>query len=133
MGLVQPILWISMYYIRFMNCFFFRSPYACSCSVSSLVLLGASLGIDGGGVSQSMNLIWHNSIKMQVHRIFTPFFFFPPCSSKQLIRGTRLKVVSTSLSMKRRISTARCEVSKRSFTFFPVIYLSSKILLALGQ
>ena len=57
--------------------FFFRSPYACSCSVSSLVLLGASLGIDGGGVSQSMNLIWHNSIKMQVQRIFTPFFFSP--------------------------------------------------------
>jgi len=58
------------------------------CSVSSLVLLGASLGLDGGGVSQSMNLIWHKPVQM----------------------GTKLRVVSTSLSMKGRIRTARCEL-----------------------
>ena len=92
----------------FMNCMLFAHSCACSCSVSSLVLLGASLGLDGGGVSQSMNLVWHNSIKMQVHRVFIkyPFLFV----LKESFRGTRLKVVSTSLSMKNRIRTARCEV-----------------------
>ena len=71
--------------IGFILYFIVRSLCAYSCSVSSLVLLGASLGLDGGGVSQSMNLIWHNSIKMQVHRIFIPFsFLFVSCSSKHL-------------------------------------------------
>ena len=62
MGLVQHILWISMN--LFMN--LEHSLLICtrSCSVSSLVLLGASLGLDGGGVSQSMNLIWHKPVQM---------------------------------------------------------------------
>ena len=65
--------------IYLMNCILFAHPCACSCSVSSLVLLGASLGLDGGGVSQSMNLVWHNSIKMQVLRLFikiSPLLFY---------------------------------------------------------
>ena len=68
----------------------FAHPCACSCSVSSLVLLGAFLGIDGGGVSQSMNLIWHHTIEMQVHLLLV---------LKRSFRGARLKVVSTSLSI----------------------------------
>ena len=69
----------------------FAHLYAfCSCSVSSLVLLGASLGLDGGGVSQSMNLIWHNSIKKQVHRIFTSFSF-PPMLKQAIDYGNEVK------------------------------------------
>ena len=81
MELVQRILWIMTFFVFFCSLI----PCACSCSVSSLVLLGAFLGIDGGGggVSQSMNLIWHNSIKMQVHRILSFFFFFS-CSNDHL-------------------------------------------------
>ena len=63
MGLVQRILWISMLVLWIYDPL---KQNACSCSVSSLVLMGASLGLDGGGVSQSMNLIWHNPIKMRV-------------------------------------------------------------------
>jgi hypothetical protein len=39
------------------------------CSVSALVVLGAAIGIDGTGVSQSMNLIWHQPAKLLVPRI----------------------------------------------------------------
>ena len=72
MGLVQLILWISMFSQVFLIVLLevhLYKPVLCSCSVSSLVLLGASLGIDGGGVSQSMNLIWHNPVKMRVKYI----------------------------------------------------------------
>ncbi|KAF8165862.1 hypothetical protein B0H34DRAFT_254120 [Crassisporium funariophilum] len=62
------------------------------CSVSSLVTLGTFLGIDGTGVSQSMNLIWHSPVRM----------------------GTKLRVVATSMSMKGRVRSARCEVSEVS-------------------
>ncbi|KAF8645322.1 hypothetical protein AX16_007909 [Volvariella volvacea WC 439] len=34
------------------------------CSVSSLIALGSRLGIDATGVSQSMNLQWHNPVKV---------------------------------------------------------------------
>ncbi|KAF8958498.1 hypothetical protein BDZ97DRAFT_1736579 [Flammula alnicola] len=58
------------------------------CSVSSLVVLGTKLGFDGGGFSQSMNLIWHHPVR----------------------RGTKLRVVSTSVSAKGRVRTVRCEL-----------------------
>jgi len=41
------------------------------CSVSALVVLGAAMGVDGTGVSQSMNLIWHQPAKMSV---FFPYY-----------------------------------------------------------
>ncbi|THU91053.1 hypothetical protein K435DRAFT_674919 [Dendrothele bispora CBS 962.96] len=58
------------------------------CSVSALVVLGAALGVDGTGVSQSMNLIWHQPAKI----------------------GTRLRVLSTSIYIEGRIRTSRCEL-----------------------
>ncbi|KIK64613.1 hypothetical protein GYMLUDRAFT_195129 [Collybiopsis luxurians FD-317 M1] len=58
------------------------------CSMSATVVLGAALGIDATGVSQSMNLIWHQPAKM----------------------GTRLRVVSTSVFIEGRIRTARVEI-----------------------
>ncbi|KAK7453558.1 hypothetical protein VKT23_001443 [Stygiomarasmius scandens] len=58
------------------------------CSVSALVVLGAAMGVDGTGVSQSMNLIWHQPAKM----------------------GTKLRVVSTSVYIEGRIRTSRCEL-----------------------
>ncbi|KAJ3511169.1 hypothetical protein NLJ89_g4256 [Agrocybe chaxingu] len=58
------------------------------CSVSSLVVLGRVKGIDGTGVSQSMNLIWHHPVRL----------------------GTKLRIVSTSMSLKGRVRTARCEL-----------------------
>ncbi|KAK0499490.1 hypothetical protein EDD18DRAFT_1069622 [Armillaria luteobubalina] len=58
------------------------------CSVSSLVVLGAAIGADGTGVSQSLNVIWHQPAKM----------------------GTKLRVVSTSVFIHGRIRTARCEL-----------------------
>ncbi|KAK0207081.1 hypothetical protein DFS33DRAFT_1273408 [Desarmillaria ectypa] len=59
-----------------------------TCSVSSLVVLGAAIGADGTGVSQSLNVIWHQPAKM----------------------GTTLRVVSTSVFIHGRIRTARCEL-----------------------
>ena len=38
----------------------------CRCSVSALITLGRTIGVDGTGVSQSMNLIWHRSIPLCV-------------------------------------------------------------------
>ncbi|EKM79759.1 hypothetical protein AGABI1DRAFT_72372, partial [Agaricus bisporus var. burnettii JB137-S8] len=58
------------------------------CSSSSLVTLGLLLGIDGTGVSQSMNLIWHRPIYM----------------------GTKINIRSTSVFLTGRIRTARCEI-----------------------
>ncbi|KAF8885762.1 hypothetical protein BD779DRAFT_1532320 [Infundibulicybe gibba] len=58
------------------------------CSVSSLVLLGRFLGLDGTGVSQSMNLLWHHPAKC----------------------GALLRIVSTSLFIHGRVRSARCEV-----------------------
>ncbi|KAF9000295.1 hypothetical protein BDQ17DRAFT_1359972 [Cyathus striatus] len=58
------------------------------CSVSSLVTLGRALGLDGTGVSQSMNLIWHQPIPL----------------------GSKLRVVSTSMFIQGRIRSARCEL-----------------------
>ncbi|KIM36045.1 hypothetical protein M413DRAFT_78749, partial [Hebeloma cylindrosporum] len=58
------------------------------CSVSSLVALGTALGFDGTGFSQSMNLIWHHPVKM----------------------GTKIRVVSTTMSAKGKLRTIRCEV-----------------------
>jgi len=34
------------------------------CAVSALITLGRTIGEDGTGVSQSMNLIWHRSIRL---------------------------------------------------------------------
>ncbi|KAF9458491.1 hypothetical protein BDZ94DRAFT_1201082 [Collybia nuda] len=58
------------------------------CSVSSLVVLGTVTGVDGTGVSQSMNLIWHQPARL----------------------GTRLRVVSTSVFIHGRVRSARCEL-----------------------
>lgn len=65
------------------------------CSVSSLVVLGAAIGADGTGISQSLNLIWHQPAKM----------------------GAKLRVLSHSVYIHGRIRTARCEV--RSFQHVP--------------
>ncbi|KAH0588185.1 hypothetical protein H2248_006900 [Termitomyces sp. 'cryptogamus'] len=58
------------------------------CSVSSLVVLGNAIGIDGTGVSQSMNLIWHQPARI----------------------GASLKIISTSIFIHGRVRSARCEV-----------------------
>ncbi|KAE9404179.1 hypothetical protein BT96DRAFT_973358 [Gymnopus androsaceus JB14] len=58
------------------------------CSMSAIVVLGAALGIDATGVSQSMNLIWHKPAKM----------------------GTKLHVLSTSVFIEGRVRTARVEI-----------------------
>lgn len=42
------------------------------CSVSALITLGRTVGVDGTGVSQSMNLIWHRSIRLCVNIITIP-------------------------------------------------------------
>ncbi|KAK0443911.1 uncharacterized protein EV420DRAFT_1622822 [Desarmillaria tabescens] len=47
------------------------------CSVSSLVVLGAAIGADGTGVSQSLNVIWHQPAKMYVS--FSPSLDRFPC------------------------------------------------------
>ncbi|KAF9035365.1 hypothetical protein BDZ89DRAFT_488586 [Hymenopellis radicata] len=61
------------------------------CSVSSLVVLGAAIGADGTGISQSLNMIWHQPAKM----------------------GTKLRVLSNSVYIHGRIRTARCEIWDR--------------------
>ncbi|ESK86520.1 hypothetical protein Moror_9840 [Moniliophthora roreri MCA 2997] len=58
------------------------------CTISTLGLLGAALGIDGTGVSQSVNVTWHQPAKM----------------------GCRLRVVSTSIFINGRIRTSHCEL-----------------------
>ncbi|KIJ94376.1 hypothetical protein K443DRAFT_683795 [Laccaria amethystina LaAM-08-1] len=58
------------------------------CSVSALITLGRTIGVDGTGVSQSMNLIWHRSIRL----------------------GSKLRVVSTSMSLRGRVRSSRCEL-----------------------
>ncbi|TFK43961.1 hypothetical protein BDQ12DRAFT_675860 [Crucibulum laeve] len=58
------------------------------CSVSALVILGHAVGADGTGVSQSMNLIWHQAVRS----------------------GAKLRVVSTSMFIRGRVRTARCEL-----------------------
>ncbi|KAJ3973218.1 hypothetical protein EV361DRAFT_80188 [Lentinula raphanica] len=58
------------------------------CSMSAIVVLGAALGVDATGVSQSMNLIWHRPAKL----------------------GTKLRAVSTSIFIEGRIRTARVEI-----------------------
>ncbi|KAJ4478964.1 hypothetical protein J3R30DRAFT_2696320 [Lentinula aciculospora] len=58
------------------------------CSMSAIVVLGAALGVDATGVSQSMNLIWHRPAKI----------------------GTKLRAVSTSIFIEGRIRTARVEI-----------------------
>ncbi|KAI0819179.1 hypothetical protein BC628DRAFT_1404185 [Trametes gibbosa] len=55
---------------------------------SALFALGAVVGIDPSGVSTSMNLVWH-----------APAF-----------RGTTVRLVNTSLTLKPRMAAARCEV-----------------------
>ncbi|GLB34281.1 hypothetical protein LshimejAT787_0111650 [Lyophyllum shimeji] len=58
------------------------------CSVSSLIVLGNAIGVDGTGVSQSMNLIWHQPARP----------------------GTKLRIVSTSMFIHGRVRSARCEM-----------------------
>ncbi|KAG5644800.1 hypothetical protein DXG03_007622 [Asterophora parasitica] len=58
------------------------------CSVSSLVVLGNATGVDGSGVSQSMNLIWHQPARA----------------------GDKLRIVSTSVFIHGRVRSARCEI-----------------------
>lgn len=45
------------------------------CSVSSLVTLGIATGIDSTGLSQSMNLVWHQPIRVCVSRILPEVLF----------------------------------------------------------
>ncbi|KAL4256757.1 thioesterase PaaI family protein [Pleurotus pulmonarius] len=55
---------------------------------SALVALGLVLGIDGSGVSQSMNIIWHKPAR----------------------RGAKLRLISNSIAIQGRIRSARCEI-----------------------
>ncbi|KAL1738424.1 hypothetical protein HDZ31DRAFT_51028 [Schizophyllum fasciatum] len=61
------------------------------CSVASLIGIGLAVGVDGTGVSQSMNLTWHASAPL----------------------GTTLRIVSTSVCARGRIRTANCEIWDR--------------------
>jgi len=63
-----------------------------ACSSSALIGLGVALGFDASGMSQAMNLIWH-----------------APASV-----GTKLKIVSSTISIGGRIMTVQSEV----FIFF---------------
>jgi len=58
------------------------------CSVSALVLLGIASGGNGTGVSQSMNIIWHQPAKV----------------------GDKLRIVSTSIFLDGHIRAARSEI-----------------------
>ncbi|RDB19869.1 hypothetical protein Hypma_013013 [Hypsizygus marmoreus] len=58
------------------------------CSVSSLVVLGLAMGVDGTGVSQAMNLIWHQPARV----------------------GAKLRIVSISMFIHGRVRSARCEI-----------------------
>ncbi|KAF8076894.1 hypothetical protein FPV67DRAFT_1473057 [Lyophyllum atratum] len=60
------------------------------CSVSSLIVLGNATGVDGTGVSQSMNLMWHQPAHL----------------------GMKLRIVSTSVFIHGRVRSARCEVGR---------------------
>ncbi|KAI3598426.1 hypothetical protein WG66_000716 [Moniliophthora roreri] len=61
------------------------------CSVSALVSLGIVAGIDGTGVSQSLSLQWY----------------------RPAILGTKLKIISTTVSLDGYIRTARSELRDR--------------------
>ena len=76
------------------------------CSVSSLVALGVISGVDGVGVSQSMNLIWHRPIHQYVQSCKLLIVIF-----NAWVRGRKLRILSTSVTLNGRIKTARCEVS----------------------
>jgi len=58
------------------------------CSNAPLVVLGLLLGVDGSGMSQSMNLIWHYPV----------------------YEGTKISIKATSMYITGRIRTARCEI-----------------------
>ncbi|KAG7097542.1 hypothetical protein E1B28_004881 [Marasmius oreades] len=58
------------------------------CTMTALGVLGAALGIDGTGVSQSVNIVWHQPAKM----------------------GAKLRVISTSVFIKGHIRTSHCEL-----------------------
>ncbi|KAJ8087225.1 hypothetical protein PM082_006055 [Marasmius tenuissimus] len=58
------------------------------CTMSAMGMLGAALGIDGTGVSQSVNINWHQPAAV----------------------GTILHIVSTSVFITGRIRTSQCEI-----------------------
>ncbi|KAL0954568.1 hypothetical protein HGRIS_003528 [Hohenbuehelia grisea] len=58
------------------------------CTSSALVGLGLYLGVDGTGMSNSMQIIWHAAAPL----------------------GAKLRIVNTSLSIKGRVRSARCEI-----------------------
>ncbi|KAF9562448.1 hypothetical protein CPC08DRAFT_634063 [Agrocybe pediades] len=61
------------------------------CSASSLVVLGVVLGFDGTGVSQSMNIIWHQPVRL----------------------GETITVKSSTMYFGGRLRTTRCELWSR--------------------
>jgi hypothetical protein len=83
-----------------------------SCSVSSLVVLGLVTGVDGIGVSQSMNLIWHQPARLCVYRL-SLIYGLP--LNKLTYRGDKLRIVATSIFIHGRVRSARCEVCIYSF------------------
>ncbi|KAJ7589107.1 hypothetical protein C8J56DRAFT_1048736 [Mycena floridula] len=62
------------------------------CSVSALICLGLVKGIDGSGVSQAMNLIWH----------------------KPAYQGAYLQIISTTVSIDGHIRTAECQIRDKN-------------------
>ncbi|KXN81848.1 hypothetical protein AN958_03617 [Leucoagaricus sp. SymC.cos] len=58
------------------------------CSSAPLVVLGLLLELDGTGVSQSMNLIWHRPVHT----------------------GAKITIKSTSMYITGKVRTARCEI-----------------------
>ncbi|KAF9024411.1 hypothetical protein BDZ89DRAFT_121502 [Hymenopellis radicata] len=78
------------------------------CSVSSLVVLGAAIGADGTGISESLNMIWHQPAKMYTFTIIPTYHV-----SYHSYRATKLRVLSNSVYIHGRIRTARCEIWDR--------------------
>lgn len=83
------------------------------CSVASLVGLGLAVGVDGTGVSQSMDLTWHEPAPL----------------------GTTLRIVSSSVCVQGRIRTARCELWDREYKqlFVSAVHSTVKPSSAKGQ
>ncbi|KDR84177.1 hypothetical protein GALMADRAFT_54329 [Galerina marginata CBS 339.88] len=81
------------------------------CSVSSLVALGTSLGFDGTGVSQSMNLIWHHPIHL----------------------GEEVTVVSTSMSARGRVRTVKCELWSKNALCISAVHSTVNVVRTKGK
>jgi len=83
-----------------------------SCTISSLVVLGIATGVDGAGLSQSMNLIWHQP----AHLFVLPFTYVWYRLTHEIYRGDKLRIIATSISNHGHVRSARCEVRLQFLT-----------------